>query len=188
MSLAAAALAAVLAFVVILAAGEREAEAAPQVSVGTTIGGAITDLRTDGPHAAFHLGLRGDALFFRSRDANMAIGPYLELLTEAFDSLETGGGVSWLAPVWPSVPFVVSAGAYARRAPGLAWEPGVTGQLFFGPRGYNFHSVYGLADGLFVQGRYGLGDGKQADVVIGAQIDLAVVALPFLFVYEGLAH
>jgi hypothetical protein len=163
--------------------------AAPQASVGTTVGGAITDMRmADGPSAAFHLGLRGDVSFFRTREREMGLGPYVELLTEGFDTLETGGGLSWLIPLVPSVPLVVSGGAYARRAPGFGWEPGLGGMLFFGPRGYNFSSWYGMGNGFFVAPRYGLGDSKQFDLIIGVQIDFMVLALPFIFVVEGLRH
>jgi hypothetical protein len=165
------------------------ATAAPQVNVGVTLGPALTDLRTNGPRVAFHLGARASALFFRERGRDMAIGPYVDFATHAFDMLETGGGIEWLIPVVEdSLPFVLSAGAFARRAPSLPWEPGIATTLFFGSRSYNFHSVYGLAAGVFLQGRYGLGDGKQADVILGLQIDLAALAMPFIYLFNAVAR
>ena len=110
----------------------------------------------------------------------MAIGPYIETSTEGFESIAMGGGGEWLAPIWPSFPFVLSAGAYAERAPGYPWSPGISTRLFWGPRSYNFHSVYGLAAGLFVDGRMALAESDRAAIVIGAQVDFATLALPFI--------
>lgn len=161
--------------------------AAPQVSVGATVGGAVTNLR-DHASGAFTLGARGDILFLRERGTDMAVGPYVEALTVGFDTLETGGGFEWLLPVRDDLPFVLSAGAFERHAPNQGWQPGVATGLFFGSRSYNFHSWYGLGTGVFVQGRYGLGDSRQADVLIGVQLDAALLAFPFLFAYQAIAH
>lgn len=161
--------------------------ATPQVSAGATAGVALTDLRTDaGPRPALHLGLRADALFFRSRPEHMGLGPYVDVATHAFDTLEAGGGLAWLIPTGATA-FVLSGGAFGRTSShGL--EPGVAGTLFWGSRSYNFHSPYGIAAGLFAQGRYGLGDGQQGDVILGARVDLEYLALPFLFAYEALTR
>ena len=165
------------------------ASADPQISLGTTIGGAITDLRlSDGPHSAFHLGGRGDLFLLRQRDRDIGVGPFGEVLTEGFHTLEAGGGLSVLLPVFESFPVILSGGAYARRAPSLGWEAGVSSTLFFGAMGYNFHSKYEMQNGLFVSNRYGLGDGRQWDVIIGVRLDLMVFALPALFIYEAIAH
>lgn len=172
---------------VVLAASARAAHASPQASVGVIPGVAVRDLR-DGASGAFALGMRGDVLFLRERGRDMAVGPYVESLTVAFDTIETGGGIEWLLPVRDELPFVVSAGLFERHAPNLGWQPGVATGVFFGSRSYNFHSWYGLATGLFVQGRYGLGDSRQADVIIGLQLDLALVVAPFIFAYEAISH
>lgn len=161
--------------------------ATPQASAGVTVGGAATDLRTKAA-GAFHLGARADLLFLRERESDMALGPYFDFATERLNTLEIGGGAEWLIPIVPSFPLVASAGLFERRAPVFGWEPGLAANLFFGPRSYNFHSAYGMANGVFAQGRYGLGDGKQADVILGLQIDFAILALPFILVSQGLAH
>ncbi|MEO8875559.1 MAG: hypothetical protein ABI461_08230 [Polyangiaceae bacterium] len=162
----------------------------PQGSVGVTTGFGITNLRDDsGPRAAFHLGIRGDLLFLRNREKDMAIGPYVEALTERFNSFDVGGGFEWLIPAIPSYPFVLSAGGYGRAAPGYGnIQPGIATELFFGPRSLNFFNTYGLANGVFVQTRYGLGDAKQADILFGVQLDLALFALPWILTYEAIAH
>jgi hypothetical protein len=163
------------------------AEAAPQTSVGLTIGPAITDLRT-APGLELHLGLRGDLLFFRSRETEMALGPYVDLATAAFDTVETGGGLEWLVPITREMPVILSVGALERHAPGLGWNPGLESTVFLGSRSYNFDSAYSLCAGGFLQGRYGVGDSKQADIILGAQIDLEVFALPFIALYTALRH
>src|SRR5688572_10889725 len=73
------------------------AHAAPQVSAGLTTGAALTDFRAEnGPRLAYHLGGRFDMLLLRDRAGAMAIGPYLDVATAAFDTLETGGSLEWL--------------------------------------------------------------------------------------------
>lgn len=131
------------------------------------------------------MGLHGDVLFFRKSDRDMAFGPYVETLTVAFETFEVGGGVSWLIPVFEHFPLVVSAGAHARGYPG-GWEPGLHAMLWMGSRSYNFDSIYGLAAGLYVEGRWGLGDGQQADILGGVQLDLELFALPFVLLYNAL--
>lgn len=164
------------------------AEARPQISSGVTTGVALTDFRADnGPRFAYQLGGRLDLLLGRTGPTDMAIGPYLELTTAAFDTFEAGGGVAWLVPTG-SPAFVFSAGAFARTSR-FGVEPGAAATIFWGSRSYNFHSSYAIAAGLFLQGRYGLsGDGKQADAVAGVQLDLEYFALPFVFAYEAIRH
>ncbi|MBX3222153.1 MAG: hypothetical protein KF795_16670 [Labilithrix sp.] len=164
------------------------ADATPQASAGMTTGAALTDMRAEnGPRLAYHLGGRFDVLLLRDRAGTMALGPYLDVATAAFDTFETGGGLEWLVPTGDSA-LILSAGAFARTSR-FGWEPGATGTIFWGSRSFNYHSTYSLGLGLFLQGRYGLaGDGRQADAIAGVQIDLQYLALPFLFAYEAIAR
>lgn len=166
------------------------AHADTQISTGVTTGFALTDLRAhNGPRGAYTLGGRFDFLFGRSSPRDMAIGPYVEILTTAFDSIEGGGGVAWLVPTG-ATGFVFSAGAFARST-GWGVEPGGAATIFWGSRSFNYHSAYTISAGLFAQGRYGLGgsdSSQQADVLFGAQIDLEYFALPFLFAYQAIAR
>ncbi len=173
-----------------LVAHATVARADPQTSFGITFGDGITNLRDgSGPRNAIHAGIRGDLLFLRSRENQMALGPYVEVLTERFNSLDAGGGLEWLLPAFPAFPFVVSAGSFVRNAEGYGgYQPGVAAALFFGPRSFNFDSTYGMANGIYVQTRYGLGDAKQADLLFGIQIDFEILALPWIFTYEAIAH
>ena len=166
-------------------ASAGEASAKPQVGAAVTSGVAMTDFRADnGPRVAAHLGGRFDALFLRERPTDMALGPHLEVMTAAFDTFEVGGGLSWLLPVGAPA-LVLGAGGFARSSR-FGWEPGLAATIFWGARSFNYHGVYGLSAGLFAQGRYGLGDGKQADAIAGVQVDLGYLALPFIFAFEAI--
>ena len=162
------------------------AAATPQITSGLTTGLATTDLRTNGPRLAYHLGGRLDVLFLREKPRDMAVGPYLDVASEAFDTFESGGGVAWLVPL-DATAFVFSAGGFARKS-AVGWNPGTAATIFWGSRSFNYHSAYALGIGLFVEGRYGFGDTKQADAIAGVQLDLEYLALPFVFAYEALAH
>jgi hypothetical protein len=166
----------------------RNAAATPQMSGGLTTGAAFTDMRaSNGPRLAYHLGGRFDVLLLRDRAGTMALGPYVDVATAAFDTFESGGGLEWLVPTGDAA-LILSAGGFARTSR-FGWEPGAVGTVFWGSRSFNYHSSYSLGVGLFLQGRYGLaGDGRQADAILGVQIDLEYLALPFLFAYEAIAR
>jgi hypothetical protein len=163
------------------------ATADPQISTGLTLGGGVAELRTT-PLPVFHMGFHADTLFLRNGDHDFGVGPYVEVLTVAFETFEAGGGVSWLIPVTEHFPLVLSAGAHARAYPvlgGMSWEPGVHAMVFMGSRSHNFTSLYGLNAGLYVEGRWGLGDGRQADILGGALIDLELFVLPFVLLVNA---
>lgn len=173
------------AVVAALVLGAGDAHADPQISVRSSVGYAARDLRDD-PRGAFALGVRGDVLFLRARNRDTAIGPYVEGLSLAFHDLQLGGGAAWLVPGLDAPAIVISAGGLARRTTARGWEPGISGELFVGFREHNFSSAYGMGNGLFVQGRLGVGDARQAEVVGGVQIDLAIFTLPVLLIRGAL--
>jgi hypothetical protein len=175
-----------LAFALVLGA-EGVAHADPQLGSALTSGVALTDFRAkNGPRVATHLGGRFDVLLLRERAGTMAFGPYVDVATAAFDTFETGGGLEWLVPAGDTA-FILSGGAFARTSR-FGWEPGLASTLFWGSRSYNYQSLYSPGVGLFAQGRYGLGDGKQADVIFGLQVDLEYLALPGIFLYQALTR
>ena len=174
-------------FALSILSGESPAKADPQFSAGLTLGPAFRHLRAGPVKPALHLGGRFDVLFLRSSQRDMGIGPYVDVGTSGFDSFESGGGLEWLIPAG-STSFILSGGAEARLAAGTA-QPGATWGLFWGSRSYNYHSSYAIGAGVFAQGRYGLsGEGRQADAVVGVQLDLEYLVLPFVFTYEALRH
>lgn len=163
----------------------RAAHADPQATVGLTVGAAgIGVERAIWDKTVFHLGLRGDVLFGRDSTHDFGFGPYVEVMTHAFDEAQFGGGLSTLFPITESLPIVLSVGGYGR----IAWsglEPGITGQLFWGSRSYNFHANYVMAAGLLAEMRYGLGASRETSIVVGAQLDLAAMSLPFVLLINA---
>ncbi len=158
------------------------AVAEPQGNAGLTIGGA--GVGTKGKVAdevEFHLGLRGDVLFGREESYDFGAGPYLEVGTYAFDELQFGGGGSVLLPIHDSLPFVLSVGGFARVGDdAFGVEPGVSGSLFWGSRSYNFHANYVMAMGLSVGYRATFGDSRESSLLVAAQLDLALLGIPFI--------
>jgi hypothetical protein len=115
----------------------------------------------------------------------MGIGPYVHVATEAFESADLGGGLSWLIPALEDLPLVLSAGGFVRTGQGRNWSPGLQGDLFAGSRSYNFHSAYGMAIGFFAQTLYIPDPPATADLVLGLRVDGEILALPILFVVNG---
>lgn len=163
-----------------------EARADPQLSVYTTQGAAFQWPRAGPTQVAYDLGIRGDLLVLRRRDSDMAVGPYVGLSTTGLRAVALAGGVEWLAPVIEGAPFILGVGGFVRSAPGDGWSPGVAASLFWGSRSYNFHSIYGLTAGVFVEGRLGTGAVRERDVVAGVRVDLELLALPFILAYQAL--
>ncbi len=174
---------------VALAAGAIATDAAadPQASVGTTFGGVVEDVNAGPPHGQVHWGGRGDVLLLRSRGTDMAIGPYVDVATSSFHDVDVGSGAEWLLPVRDDLPFVLSAGFFARDGEGRSWTPGVEGTVFWGSRSFNYHSWYGLALGLFAQTRYVPASPAQADLVFGIQVDGEILLMPSMLIF-GLLH
>ncbi|MFO0756031.1 MAG: hypothetical protein U0359_06050 [Byssovorax sp.] len=164
-----------------LSAGEARAD--PQGTAGVTVGLAGAGLGGKvWDKTLFHLGLRGDVLFGRSRTTDFGIGPYAEVLTHGFDQIQLGTGVSGLIPILDPFPLVLSAGVYGRRGTdAYGFEPGVTGQLFWGSRSYNFHGSYVMSVGFLGQARIGLGPSQEKSFVLSAQLDVVALALPAVF-------
>jgi hypothetical protein len=175
------------AFAGAIATVSREGHADPQASAGVTFGAALNDVV--GPRSivpAVHLGGRADVLFFRSNPRQMGLGPYVDLATGGFESIDTGGGASWLLPLAADWPVVLSGGAFVRNGAGRNWAPGVEGTLFAGSRSYNFHSWYGMAFGVFAQSRWVPSSPATVDLVLGLQLDAELLILPALLIVNGL--
>ena len=165
------------------------ARAEPQASVGLTGGAAVQDVASPGSVGiSLHLGARGDVLFLRDHNGRMAVGPYADAATAGFHDLDTGGGIEWLLPLTSDVPVVLSAGGLVRNGDGRSWAPGLEGTVFVGSRSFNFHSWYGLAAGVFAQTRWVPTSPSTTDLVFGVQLDLELVVLPALLLWEVISH
>jgi hypothetical protein len=170
----------------IVAAGR--VEAAPQLSSTLVIGAAGNGDRAHvWSSTDFAAGLRAEVLFGRSRDADFGIGPYVETLTTTgFSDLQLGMGATLLLPVHPYLPVTLSAGGFAARTEAQGWQPGLGAELFWGSHGYNYDSLYALSAGVFVGARYGVGASRDVAVLVGARLDLELVALPFVLVWNAI--
>jgi hypothetical protein len=156
----------------------RPVGAEPQGNVAATVGAT---LREGVDEVRVHLGGRGDVLFGRSSHRDFGVGPYAEVMT-AWDDLSVGGGGSLLIPVHEYLPIVGSVGGYGRRFDG-GWEPGLTAQVFWGSRSFNYHGWYGMTVGLSVQARVGVGEDGERGMVVALHMDGQALALPFLMAY-----
>jgi hypothetical protein len=160
------------------------------VSAGLTLGAAFEGVVAPPGQGgtSLHLGARGDVLLLRERERDMAVGPYLDVATAGFHVVDTGGGGEWLLPVTEDFSVLAAGGGFLRSGAGRDWAPGAEGTLFFGSRSYNFHSWYGLAVGAFVQSRWVPASPATLDIVAGVQLDVALLAMPFLYVYTAVTH
>ena len=168
-----------------LLALSAQAKADPQWNASLLTGVCGTGSNAYWQHTCWFNGLRGDVLFGRSRNADIGVGPFMQLTTAGFHDLRLEGGPTLLLPVHPYFPIQLSAGGYARHS-AAGWEPGVSGWLFIGSKSYNYHSSYIMTGGLLVGLHYGLGRTKERTIVIAAQIDGLALALPFIIGYEWL--
>ncbi len=175
-------------FVFALLLAVYPAQAAPQGTAGLTIGAAGTGYHHRyWEETRFHLGARGDVLFGRDRNSDFGFGPYVEVGTNGFQSIQFGGGASLLLPVIDYLPLVISLGAYGQKSDDdFGLSPGVSTGLFWGSRSYNFHGGYIMSAGLIGQFRYGLGASGETSIIVGAQIDFLAMSLPFLFLINAI--
>jgi hypothetical protein len=171
--------------VTVVVAQGASARADPQANAGLTIGVAGTGEQPWWSDTRFALGGHADVLFGRTNNRHLGLGPYAELLTLSRD-LQFGGGASVLLPVHVDLPIVLSGGGYGRYSTAWGWEPGISGQIFWGSRSYNYHSSYVMAAGLMAQARYGLGESAERSVVLALHIDGEMLSLPFLLLYQAL--
>lgn len=157
------------------------ARAHPQINAGITVGGGAVVAPSDRTEALFHLGLHGDVVFGRDDPRDFGIGPYVEVLTADFVTLDSGGGATLLLPIHETFPLMLSAGAAYSIREG-ADDVVLATRIAWGSRSYNYHAVYGLAAVVFVAARAGIDSGS-VEIFGGASLDLAVLVLPFIGLY-----
>lgn len=166
----------------------RDVAADPQANVGLLVGAAGR-----GQHervfeeAAFHGGLHADVLFARDGTKDFGVGPYVDVVTQQFDEIQVGHGVSVLFPIIDTFPLVASVGTYFRAADDdFDIQPGIAGTLFFGSRSYDFDDSYAMAFGLVAQVRAGLDDRHQTSFVVALHVDTLFLATPIVFLAEAI--
>jgi hypothetical protein len=150
------------------------------VAYRTSVCGTGTDALWQDTH--WCNGVVADLLFLRERNTDFGLGPYAEVSTAGFWDARYGGGVSALAPVTPDFPLVLSLGAYGHETRAVA----LGANAFFGLRSHNFHGNYNFAVGLVVSAYRDLGAEHATLVTIGLELDVLLLAAPFVFVANGL--
>lgn len=162
------------------------ARAAPQWNASALTGVCGTgDSGAFWEHTCWFNALRGDVLLGRSRNADLAAGPFMELSTAGFSDVRLAFGPTLLLPVHPYFPVVLQAGMRERHSE-LGWSPGLHGSVFVGSRSYNFHSNYVLAGGLVLTAQRGLDQPHDTLIAVAVQVDVLLLALPFIAGYAWL--
>lgn len=170
-----------LALAALLAAAPAYAD--PQWNVGVVAAGCIVgDQPQIFERAVFCGNVQADVLLLRESTRHFGFGPYASLGTAAFSDLRVAAGARALFPVLEDFPLVASVGGVLRDSR----DPGVEASLFWGMRSFNFHGSYNMALGLVLSGTH-LFDGPRSNAVaLGAQVDGAILALPFMLLFGAL--
>jgi hypothetical protein len=167
-----------------LTLGAARAGADPELGSGIVLGAA--GVGHDGAWDAtrFYGALRADALFLRSTPQSVGFGPAVEIGTAGFDEARFLAHAEVLFPFADFFAVSVAPGGFVRTSSAGA-TGGVSGRLFAGVRAFGY-TEYSLSGGLLFGYDQDLGGPKEHAIVIGAQIDGLVLALPVLFLISAL--
>jgi hypothetical protein len=158
------------------------AHAKPQWNTGVEAALCGRGSRLGLSEPAFCGAVHGDVLLLAKRGSDVAFGPSLRLGSAAFDDFRIDLGASLLLPVFDSFPLVIDAGPHLRDFD----EPGVFASVFFGLRSFNHYGHYQMASGIVVTAERTFALGSPSALWIGARVDGAWLALPFLLGYNAL--
>jgi hypothetical protein len=137
------------------------------------------------PAGFFTLAWRADMLFGRSTPRSFGVGPALAVRLDHFADVVPSLGASVLLPITEAFPLVLTP-SFALRWDGASWAPGASGRLFWGVRSHNYHGVYALSIGLWVEARHFFEPQGTTDIAAGIDVDLQVLAIPFVALYVEL--
>jgi hypothetical protein len=160
----------------------RPAHAKPQWNVGLESGVCGSGSTLGFGNLGWCNALHGDVLLLRGSGRDFGLGPSLRVGSARFDDLRLDAGLSVLLPVFESFPLVLEAGPHLRNFD----QPGVFASAFFGLRSFNHYGHYDMATGLSLIAERSFTTGTPSALWITARIDGAWLALPFVFVYNGL--
>jgi hypothetical protein len=160
----------------------RPAVAKPQWNAGLESGVCGSSDRLGFQGLGWCNAVHGDLLFLRESGKNVGLGPSLRLGTARFDDLRLDAGVSLLLPVFQSFPLILEAGPHLRNF----HQPGVFASAFFGLRSFNHYGHYDMAAGISVIAERSFVTGTPSALWVTARIDGSWIALPFVFIYNGL--
>ncbi len=132
-------------------------------------------------------GLRADVLFGSRDPRSVRVGPFAAGYSDDLATLVAAAGLSVQLPVSTDAPLVLSAGATYDLTERARLPVGLTGRVWWGSRSVNLHAAYGMAAGLWVEGRYAP-DGGALDVVVGLDGDLGFITLPVVVLWNWLTR
>jgi hypothetical protein len=132
----------------------------------------------------FYGGVRGDVLFLRDGPRSPGLGPSLEVATAAFADVRAIAGARALLPLGDLWGVAVEPGGYVRSSDAGVLA-GVSARAWFGIQTYNYHGAYSPRGGLTVGYARDLGGPESHAIVIAAEIDGLILALPFVLLYES---
>lgn len=163
------------------------AAAYTQWTAAVTLGGGARVRPSDQRELLITTGLRADVLFGPREALHVRAGPFVAGYSDDLATLVAAAGLSVLLPVSADAPFVLSAGATYALTETERSPFGLTGRVWWGSRSVNYHAHYGMAAGLWVEGRYAP-DGGALDVVAGLDGDLGFLTLPVVFLWNWLTR
>jgi|LNFM01.1.fsa_nt_gb hypothetical protein len=137
------------------------------------------------PAGVFTLAWRADMLFGRTTPRAFGIGPAIAARIDHFADVTPSLGASLLLPITEAFPLVLTP-SFALRWDGTSLAPGASGRLFWGIRSHNYHGVYALSFGLWVEARHFFGVQNSTDIAAGIDVDLQLLAVPFVALYVEL--
>ena len=171
-----------LAAATLMTAIASPARATPQWNAGLESGVCGTGSSLGFDKAGWCNAAHADVLLLRERGSDFGLGPSLRLGTARFSDLRLDAGLSVLIPLFESFPLVLEAGPHLRSLS----EPGVFGGAFFGLRSFNYYGHYEMAAGLSVVAERSFTAGTPSALWVTVRIDGSWLALPFIFILNGL--
>jgi len=171
-----------LAAAALVTALANPASAKPQWNAGLETGVCGTGSSLGFEKLGWCNAVHADVLWLRERGTDFGLGPSLRLGTARFDDVRLDAGLSLLLPVFESFPLVLEAGPHLRNFD----QPGAFASVFFGLRSFNYYGHYEMAGGLSLTAERGFGEGTPSALWITARLDGAWLAMPFVFIFNGL--
>lgn len=159
-----------------IALASRTACAEPEWGSSIILGAAGIGAKSAWEETRFYGALRGEALFLRQNRRSIGLGPAVEIGTAGFSDVRALGSAVVLFPIGEFLAVSVAPGGFIRSSDQGA-VGGVSGRAFFGMHAYGYGD-YALNGGLVLGYDRDLGGPKENAIVIGAQIDGLILALP----------
>jgi len=150
-----------------------------QLTSQLSVGGGVRPVPTPW-RGLFTMALRFDMLFGQENPHTFGFGPMFSVRSDNFSEISGALGFTVLFPATEAFPVVASIAAVVRGdANGV--NVGALERVWIGARSYNYHSIYTLSVGVFIEGRqFPSSTMAPFDLVMGVDLDLELFALPVI--------